>query len=299
VGNIPDVDRDEAAREITECVAQLFFSAENQSRFHGASEELGVSPPMLKCLFELEPGDRVAMRDLAERWGFDASFVTVMCDGLEAQGLVRRRVAEHDRRIKVVELTDAGEAAIDRVTRLVYGQRAGYDALSAEEQATLAQLLRRVADAQEAHDEELLAQPDVKAMARRLSAQRTRAAGRDRGPRGGGRGRGGGFGGGLGRGGGRHVAHEPGEAAPWKAHLDAYRRELVEMKEQLARVQAEIKAQARGPIDDAKADLKAAKATAKEEAKAATKAAAADIKAQAKAAADDVVRQLKAKKPRR
>jgi DNA-binding MarR family transcriptional regulator len=289
VGNIRAVDRDEAAREITECVAQLFFSAENQTRFHGASEELGVSPPMLKCLFELEPGDRVPMRDLAERWGFDASFVTVMCDGLEAQGLVRRRVGEHDRRVKVVELTDAGEAAIDRVGKLVYGQRAGYDALSAEEQATLAQLLRRVADAQAAHDEELLAHPDVKAMARRLSAQRTRAAARDRLQRGGGRG----------RGGRPPVAREPGEIAPWKAHLEAYRRELVEMKEQLARVQAEIKAQARGPLDDAKADLKEAKASAKADAKAAAKAAAADFKSQAKAAADDMVRQLKPKRPRR
>jgi DNA-binding MarR family transcriptional regulator len=279
------VDRDEAAREITECVAQLFFSAENQTRFHDASEELGVSPPMLKCLFELDPGDLVPMRDLAERWGFDASFVTVMCDGLEAQGLVRRRVAEHDRRIKVVELTDAGHAAIDRVSRLVYGPRAGYDALSPEEQATLARLLRRVTDAQAAHDEELLAHPDVKAMARRLSAQRTRAAARDRGQRGGGRG----------RGGGPPVAHEPGEVAPWKAHLDAYRRELVEMKEQLARVQAEIKLATRGPIDEGKVDLTAAKATAKAE----VKAAAADMKAQAKAAADDMVRQLKPKRPRR
>jgi DNA-binding MarR family transcriptional regulator len=269
----PLVNRDEAAREITECVTVLFFSAENQSRFHGASEELGLSPPMLKGLLELEPGERIPMRELAERWGCDASFVTVMCDGLEARGLVRRRVAAHDRRIKVVELTDAGEAALDRVTRVVYGPRAGFDALSAAEQAMLAHLLRRVADAQAAHDEEIIDQPDVKAMSRRLTAQRTRAA------RGRGRSRGG------------RAGRAEGDVAPWKAHLDAYRRELADLKDELARVRDEVKAQARRPVDGAKAAKAGVKAEVKE--------AKASAKADVTAARDDAIRQLKGGRRRR
>jgi DNA-binding MarR family transcriptional regulator len=283
------VNRQEAAREITSCVAQLFFSAENQSRFHGAAEELGIAPPVLKALLELDPGERVPMRDLADRWSCDASFVTVVCDGLEAQGFASRRVAEHDRRIKVVELTDAGIAALERASDLVYGPRVGFDALAAKEQVTLARLLRRVADAQAEHDEQLLHHPDVEGMVRRMSAQLTRAAARDRG-----RGPGVEHGGGRGRGGGTGTA-VPDDGAGWRPHLDAYRDELGALKEELARVRDEIKALARAPVDEAKAELKAAKATAKADAKAA----AADVKADAKAAAADVAQQLKHRRGRR
>ncbi|HEX6421194.1 MAG TPA: MarR family winged helix-turn-helix transcriptional regulator [Acidimicrobiales bacterium] len=282
------MDPEQAARQITQAVTALFFSAENQARFHGAAEQLGVSPPMLKALLELRPGDAVPMRDLAERWQCDASFVTVTCDGLEAQGLVRRRVAEHDRRVKMVELTSEGAEALDWATGQVFGPRAGFQALTKDEQLTLARLLRKLADAQAAHDEALLDSPGVRAMARRLQAQRTREF---RGWRGGGRwgagsahrrghGDGGDAGGGDVAGGG------------WKEHFEAQRREIFGLKEELARLSAELKAQARRPVDDAraaKADIKARARRPIDEAKAAK----ADIKAEVKAVRDEVVNHLK------
>lgn len=251
------MNRDEAARQVTESVTQLFFSAENQARFHGVSEELGISPPMLKALLELTPHEGVPMRDLAERWGCDASFVTVTCDGLESRGLVERRVAEHDRRIKIVELTPGGVEALARAEREVYGPRAGFDALTADEQVTVAELLTKMATAQAAHDETILDRPGVRATARRMSAQRTREF----------RGRGG-----LGDGG-------------WKEHFAAHREEIRRLKEEVARVKAEIKVQARRPIDEAKA--------VKADVKAEVKAAKAGAKAEVKAARDDVVDQLR------
>lgn len=254
---------------IAESLAQLFFSAENQARFHGASEELGISPPMLKALLELTPGEPTPMRDLAQRWHCDASFVTVTCDGLEAQGLVERRVADHDRRIKLVDLTPEGATAQRWASDEVYGPRAGFDALTPDEQVTLATLLAKMAAAQAAYDETLADQPRVRTMARRIAAQRTRgfqARGGDHGPTGGG----------------------------WREHLDAHREEIRRLKEEVARVSAELKAQARRPADEAKA-AKAAKA----EVKATVKAAKADAKASVKAARDDVVDQIKgARRPR-
>jgi DNA-binding MarR family transcriptional regulator len=250
------VDRDDAARQVTESVTQLFFSAENQARFHGASEGLSISPPMLKALLELTPGEAVPMRDLAQRWGCDASFVTVTCDGLESRGLVERRVAHHDRRIKMVELTPAGDEALAWATDEVYGPRAGFDALTADEQVTLARLLAKMAAAQAEHDETLLDQPGVRAAARRMAAQRTREF----------RGRGG--------------VDDPGDGG-WKEHFAAHREEIRRLKEEIARVSAEIKVQARRPVDE----VKAAKADVKAEVKAA--------KADVKAARDDVVNHLK------
>jgi DNA-binding MarR family transcriptional regulator len=266
------VNRDEAARQITESVAQLFFSTENQTRFHGASEELGLNPPMLKALIQLEPGDGLAMRDLAEQWGCDASFVTVVCDALESAGFAERRVAPHDRRIKTVELTEAGAQARARAVEIVYGPRAGFEALSRDEQITLATLLQKVADAQATYDETLLDQPGVRTAARRMAAQRTREVR------------------------GRAEGRVPG--GTWRQHLEAHHREISSLREELARVRDEIKAQARRPLDDAKAakaDIKARTRRPVDEAKAAK----ADIKAEVKGVRDEVVNHLKGGRRRR
>lgn len=57
--------------------------------------------------FERTPGE------LAERTMITSGGLTKRCDRLEAAGLIERRVAETDRRGRVVALTDAGLALID------------------------------------------------------------------------------------------------------------------------------------------------------------------------------------------
>lgn len=211
-------------------MAELFFSAENQSKFIGTADELGITPPMLKSMLELEPGEAVPMRHLADRWGCDASFVTVVVDGLEARGYVQREVAPHDRRIKTVELTPGGVEARDVALEAVYGPRAGFDALTATEQATLARLLTKMAEAQAEFDDMLVDRPDVRETVRRGAGQRTREFRRDW--HGGGRGAGGGG---------------------WRQQLEAHREELRHLREELLRVRDEVRAQARWPVDEAKA----------------------------------------------
>ena len=255
------MDRQEAARAITESVIQLFFSAENQGRFHAAAEDLGVSPPTLKALLELTPGEPMPMRDLAERWQCDASFVTVTCDGLEARGLIERRVAEHDRRIKMVDLTPEGVEAQARASAEVYGPRAGLDALTEDEQVTLADLLTRMAAAQATYDETLLDQPGARAAARRMTAQRTRGFRGQGGPHG-------------------HTEDRGG----WREHLAAHREEILRLKAEVARVSAEVKQQARRPVDEVKATKNDVKAEMKA-AKADIKAAKNDVKASARRSA--------------
>jgi len=277
-GNIPAVTPDEAARQITQAVHALFFSAENQATFVDTAAELGLTPPMLKGLLEIEPGEALPMRHLADKWGCDASFVTVVVDGLEGRGFVERRVAPHDRRIKAVELTPDGVDARAGALDAVYGPRAGFDSLSVREQVTLARLLAKMAEAQAAYDAELVDRPGVRDSVRRATAQRTREF-RSRGH-----------------------GRPPGSGGSWREHLEVHREELRYLREELSRMRDEIKTQVRAPVDDLKAakadvkgDLKAAKADVKGELKAAK----ADVKGELKSARDEMVAHLKPRGDRR
>jgi DNA-binding MarR family transcriptional regulator len=68
-------------------------------------------------------------------------------DALEAAGLVRRGPHPSDRRAHAVSLTDAGRETLQRARRLAgESQRELMSPLTAEEQATLHQLLLKLAE---------------------------------------------------------------------------------------------------------------------------------------------------------
>jgi DNA-binding MarR family transcriptional regulator len=226
------------ARDVTKALADLFFSAENQQRFHGTADELGLTLPMLKALLELEPGSGLSMRSLAEMWNCDASFVTVVVDGLERRGLVERQVADYDRRIKTVELTQEGVATRERALNAVYAPRAGFLALTASEQETLARLLRKMTQAQAGYDEQLLDDPEVRAGMRRAAQQRTR----------------------------EHRARGEGwnRGGNWRAQLEQHRDELRLLKREVDRVKADMKAQARRAAAEARAAKNEVKAASRD-----------------------------------
>ena len=57
------------------------------------------------------------MKELAQRMGCDASFVTAIADALERHGFARRAPSERDRRVKHLLLTEEGIAAKERMMR--------------------------------------------------------------------------------------------------------------------------------------------------------------------------------------
>jgi DNA-binding MarR family transcriptional regulator len=57
------------------------------------------------------------MKELAQRMGCDASFVTTIADTLEREGLARRAPSLRDRRVKNLVLTPEGIAAKERLMR--------------------------------------------------------------------------------------------------------------------------------------------------------------------------------------
>jgi MarR family transcriptional regulator, organic hydroperoxide resistance regulator len=84
-------------------------------RFLGLAADLELSPPQLQALQRLDPDEPMAMSRLAGHLHCDNSNVTGIVDRLEARGLVERRVAAHDRRIKQLVLTAKGEQVREEI----------------------------------------------------------------------------------------------------------------------------------------------------------------------------------------
>lgn len=131
-----------AGPTVEELVGLLFrLTGELRQRFTERSAHFDLSFAQAMALRELD--EPLPMRDLADRLCCDASNVTGIVDRLESRGLVERRTASDDRRVKNLVLTDAG-----RALRHEHGEAFTVDLpllvdLSPEDRRQLAGLLRR------------------------------------------------------------------------------------------------------------------------------------------------------------
>jgi MarR family transcriptional regulator, organic hydroperoxide resistance regulator len=101
--------------------AQKFFfelGMEQRTKVGAELHGLGLSFAQAHALRLLDPDEPMPMSALAERLFCDASNVTGIVDRLEGRGLIERRPAEHDRRVKLLVLTAEG----DRVRRIAESQ---------------------------------------------------------------------------------------------------------------------------------------------------------------------------------
>jgi DNA-binding MarR family transcriptional regulator len=136
-----------AGREAWQMMADFLFAGPVAGRFQDACSTVGVAPGAFKLLNKMEPGVGVPMRDFADRFGFDASYVTTLADALEERGWVERRAHPTDRRIKMLVMTPAGVQAKQRAYESLYDPPAMFGTLTAAEQRELRDLLRKVMDA--------------------------------------------------------------------------------------------------------------------------------------------------------
>jgi DNA-binding MarR family transcriptional regulator len=84
------------------------------------------------------------MGKMGQRLMIHPTSVTNIVDRLEAQGFVRRRPHDHDRRTTMVEITAAGRDVVDRATGGVVGCSFGLEALSEEQLDQVTALVRTV-----------------------------------------------------------------------------------------------------------------------------------------------------------
>ena len=137
-----------AATTVAREAQQLFFQIGmvQRTRMGAALAELGLTFAQAHALRLLDPDRPSPMNELAELLVCDASNVTGIADRLEARGLVERRSVGADRRVKTLALTPAGVELRARVADLMSEPPAAIASLSAEDQRTLRDILRRAAE---------------------------------------------------------------------------------------------------------------------------------------------------------
>ncbi|MGH9279884.1 MAG: MarR family winged helix-turn-helix transcriptional regulator, partial [Acidimicrobiales bacterium] len=105
----------DASRESWRTILQLMWQGEAHGRMQQVCRSIGIPPSMIKSLTHLSEDNPQAMRDLADSWGCDASYVTALIDDLEERGFAERRPHPTDRRVKTVVLTPKGAEVRDMV----------------------------------------------------------------------------------------------------------------------------------------------------------------------------------------
>jgi MarR family transcriptional regulator, transcriptional regulator for hemolysin len=113
--------------------------------FDEALADAGGSLPMWLVLLNLKIGRAANQRKLAEAVGVTEATLTHHLNAMETAGLTTRRRDPENRRIHVVELTDAGEAAFARLREVATAfDRRLRRGLSADEARMLEDLLGRL-----------------------------------------------------------------------------------------------------------------------------------------------------------
>jgi DNA-binding MarR family transcriptional regulator len=129
------------AEEAWSLMGKLFW--EMRPRMVRVAGEFGLTPPQLFALKTLDPDEPVPMRALAAALQCDSSNVTGLVDGLAAQGLVERRAAEHDRRVRMLVVTEHGKEVRARLIDVMSAVPEPLAALTDADQRVLRDVLRR------------------------------------------------------------------------------------------------------------------------------------------------------------
>jgi DNA-binding MarR family transcriptional regulator len=83
--------------------------------FMQETESHGVTPVQYGALQAVRNTPGIDQRTLARSIGFDTSTIAGVVDRLEARGLLQRSASPDDRRVRLLTLTDAGQALVDAV----------------------------------------------------------------------------------------------------------------------------------------------------------------------------------------
>lgn len=111
--------------------------------FLAIAQESGLRPATLGALRVLD--EPRTMSEVATYLRCDNSNVTGIVDGLEARGLAERTPSPRDRRVKLIALTGEGRRLRARLVREARKPPAWLARLSAADQRTLRDLLKRAA----------------------------------------------------------------------------------------------------------------------------------------------------------
>jgi len=139
----PAAQKTRAIEEAWELLRQIMIG--QRGRMNAIASEFDLAPAQLMALACLEPDAPKPMSGLARTLHCDNSNVTGIIDRLEARGLVRRRPAEHDRRVKMLEVTAEGAELRERIRRRLGAPPEPLARLDEADAVALRDILRRAA----------------------------------------------------------------------------------------------------------------------------------------------------------
>ena len=128
----------ESDQDVYRLIVQL--SRKVTSEFEEQLAQLDLTAPQAQLLRQLE--EPLPMVGAAERLHCDPSNITGIVDRLERRGLVERKSATGDRRVKQLELTDEGRQVKAKVDEILAGL-SSLEALNPTDRDALADLLSR------------------------------------------------------------------------------------------------------------------------------------------------------------
>ncbi|WP_141575547.1 MarR family winged helix-turn-helix transcriptional regulator [Actinomadura sp. WMMA1423] len=138
-----ETDPDEADEVVAELSGLVFeVTGRLRAQFNAAAARLGLPPAQALVLSNLS--GPTPMRRLADWLSCEPSNVTGIVDGLERRGLVTRRPAPDDRRVKHVVLTEEGEQARLRLRASAHALARTFFELPGPDRRHLRDLLARV-----------------------------------------------------------------------------------------------------------------------------------------------------------
>jgi DNA-binding MarR family transcriptional regulator len=115
----------------------------SKRRFMAIASEFELSPPQVMALRQLDPDEPKPMSELALALRCDNSNVTGIVDRLEDRGLVERRPAAHDRRVKMLSITPRGAQVRAGLSARLDEPPEPLAGLSLEDQRALRDIMRR------------------------------------------------------------------------------------------------------------------------------------------------------------
>ena len=140
----PPLGNSDPGVEAWALMVRLFLS--NKPRMAAIAQEFELAPMQMQTLMALAPGQELPMSALAGMLSCDASNVTGIVDKLESRGLVVRQGSGHDRRVKMLAVTEEGRRLQEQLSARMMEPPAAVSLLSPADRRRLAGFLRAVVD---------------------------------------------------------------------------------------------------------------------------------------------------------
>jgi DNA-binding MarR family transcriptional regulator len=136
------INRDELAEEISSLFNRVGFRLKDHQ--FACLERFNLSAVQANALWRIGPRESLSVGALADRFWADPSNLAAPLEALEKRGLLTRRPAAHDRRVRTVRLTAEGRALRERLTACLFTEPPVVSGLTARERRAFRDLLAKL-----------------------------------------------------------------------------------------------------------------------------------------------------------